>query len=185
MQQDWIQQYCNLKQVLMPGLAITADSCTHRLLQLMCSGDASTISSIVSPLTPAGGDVWGAVHSSPNDLHLLNTTTTAFLFDTLQSVSGGGHRQYLFNTSMASNRQRTKQNEVRDGLAAVHEEIAVLQSLLDTAKDEDHFNIQNKLHVKRMEQVAMEKGLQRLISGQMRQRKFREKLKLKSHSENE
>lgn len=190
---------------LWAGFVLTADS-SHHLLQLCTSAqdqeDAPNINScsFVSPFTSDGVGVWPGTHlaSYSNELRPHRSqfnprsgrnSAATFQFDNLQAIgetdSGASEVGMHFiggSPSFASSsRHRTKQTEIRDELASVHEEIASLESVRDLPDISDHelVNIQNKLSVKRTEQITLERGLHRLISGQLRQRKFREKMKLK------
>ncbi|XP_018024878.1 broad-complex core protein isoforms 1/2/3/4/5 isoform X16 [Hyalella azteca] len=84
----------------------------------------------------------------------------------------------------SSSTRRVRQAEVRQELRAVHQEIASLQSMLERGdlSPSELPAIEENLASKRQLQISLEKGLHRLISGQLRQRKFREKLKQKTFS---
>ena len=81
-------------------------------------------------------------------------------------------------------KRRYRQGRVRAEISLLENEICSLENLIDsgTLSEMEMLNVEKKCRIKTAELTEMRKELDRLISGQMRQRKFREKLK-KRHTQ--
>ena len=81
---------------------------------------------------------------------------------------------------------RYRQGRVRAEIKMIEAEIISLENLIESQvlSEIDKINMERKYHSKNVELGHLRKELDRLISGQMRQRKFRERLKRKSQNVN-
>ncbi|XP_047471703.1 broad-complex core protein isoforms 1/2/3/4/5 isoform X10 [Penaeus vannamei] len=78
-------------------------------------------------------------------------------------------------------RGRYRQDRIRAEISLVQAETASLESLLDSGMlgTSDALKVEVKINNKKVEVARLQKELERLISGQLRQRKFREKMRKK------
>ena len=127
--------------------------------------------------------LWAALHTSPlmGSSNIMSATNDQLPFSTAPN-----HNSYEDRSTRACNRGRLRQSEIRTQLCKIGDELSTLEDLLETAtlQEDDRLNIQDTIRTKKLEQIGLERGLHKLVSGQLRQRKFREKLKLKALQQN-
>lgn len=111
----------------------------------------------------SGAPVWPV----PPSLVTL-TTSPGALWDDGQKVTTGG--------GCASGRSPYRQAKIRAQISLLETELSAMEALLESGEAAN--DLRSKVDLKRLDIAMLRRELERLISGQMRQRKFRAKLKM-------